>query len=68
MRIIITTDKPISTLEHGRLPKDIPIDVNPLTAKQLIEMGVAVAVETKAPIVEPVEAAKPATRGRPRKA
>jgi hypothetical protein len=25
-------------------------------------------VETKAPIVEPVEAEKPATRGRPRKA
>jgi hypothetical protein len=46
MKIVVVTKKPVLT-QFGRLPKDIPVEVNDHLARFLIDRGDAVAYETK---------------------
>jgi hypothetical protein len=46
MKIVVVTKKPVLT-QFGRLPKDVPVEVNDHLARFLIDRGDAVAFETK---------------------
>lgn len=56
-QIVVTSKKPVLTMERGRLPMGIPIEVSDLLAKHLMEQGVAVLMETKERMDRPIVAA-----------
>lgn len=55
-KIVVTSKKPVLTAERGRLPMNLPVEVSPLLAKQLLESGVAVLFETKEKMDRPMQA------------
>lgn len=57
MKIVVTSKKPVLTASHGRLPRDIPVDVPEHLAKFLIDRGEAVLLETKELMDRPTKAA-----------
>lgn len=56
-QIVVTSKKPVLTMERGRLPMGVPVEVSDLLAKHLMEQGVAVLMETKERMDRPTEAA-----------
>ena len=59
-QIVIISKKPVLVPE-GRLPAGVPIEVDPLLARFLVERGEAQYIERKTDPVDPVE---PKRRGR----
>lgn len=56
-QIVVTSKKPVLTMERGRLPMGVPVEVSDLLAKHLMEQGVAVLMETKERMDRPTVAA-----------